>query len=214
MTAPENVSLWWGYGLHDIDRLARTAAARATGGNVLDPGDRYTAAWDAVVDALSTAEAAPGRRDVLRAAVRGVNDAGNRARSHRGIARAADGRDGGTAEFCRYWALAHLTGSPEDWVVDRAALRQIWPQLSTRHQHVLYALALADGDHRAAAASLGLRLGTYRAYLADARAAYRVWWHEHETPSAMWGRSGTKGTATAARTLTARLRARERRAVA
>lgn len=213
-TAPTHINLWHGYSLADIHHLALTAAARAHG-NILDPSDRYNTAWSAIAEHLWRAEEPPATTTLIKTGIRAVIDAAQDHRRHSGIPRTWDGEHGELAGFLRYWELhSHATQSPEEPVIDRQALRQIWPRLEPRDQQVLYALAIHDGDHRAAAASLGHRLGTYRAYLADARAAYRALWHEHETPSRVWGRTGTKGNATAARTLTARLRARERRTTA
>ena len=210
-TAPDRINLWHGYALADIHQLAITAAARAHG-NILDPGDRYNTAWSAIAETLWRAEKPPTTTTLIKTGIRAVIDTAQDHRRHAGIPRTWDGEHGDTTNFRRYWELhRHATQSPEDPVIDRQALRQIWPRLQPRDQQVLYALAIHDGNHRAAAVSLGYGLRTYRNHLSDARAAYRALWHQHETPSPMWGRSGTRGTATAARTLTARLRARERR---
>lgn len=212
---PTHANLWHGYSLADIERLAGAAARQAIGRHALDPSDRYEAAWGSIVEHLATADTTPTQREVLAVAYRAINTAANQSRSSRGMPYAWGAHEGSTAGYRRYWELLlRATPSPEGPVVDRRALAQIWPTLTTRQQQVLFALALHDGDHRAAAASLGYTLGSYRNHLSDARTAYRSWWHEHETPSRMWGQSGKQGRRTATQALALRLRARKRQAPA
>lgn len=212
---PTTTSLWHGYSLDSIDHLARIAAARARGGRILDPDDRYEAAWGFIVEHLATADTAPTTGDLLKGALTAVNRAAQDHRHTWGMNRAWGSAEGDMGGYQRYWELARRSAaSPEDPVVDRAALRQIWPALSVTHQQVLYALALHDGDHREAATSLGKSLVCFRSHLKGARAAYRALWHEHETPSRMWGRSGQQGRRTAAEVLVNRRQQRARRAAA
>lgn len=210
---PTSTNLWHGYSLADIDRLARTAAATARSGHILDPGDRYNTAWSAIAEHLCTAEEPPTRRDLYDAGATAVNSAGRDHRHTWGMARTWGSPAGEMSNYQRYWELARRSApSPEDPVVDRTALRQIWPTLSTTHQQVLYALAVNDGDHQAAADDLNKSLATFRSHLKSARAAYRALWHEHETPSRMWGKSGQRGQRTAMGVLVNRRQQRARRA--
>jgi len=215
MSTPTSTNLWHGHSLDSIDRLARTAAARAAGGRILDPGDRYEAAWGTIVELLCTSAERPTRYDLIRRAANAVSRAGQDYRHTWGMTYAWGSAEGDMGGYQRYWELARRSApSPEDPVVDRMALRQIWPCLSLTHQQVLYALAAHDGDHHAAAAALGKKLLTYRTHLKDARAAYRALWHEHETPSRMWGKSGQHGQRTATQVLANRRQQRARRAAA
>lgn len=215
MTGPTDTNLWHGYSLADIDRVARITAARAPGGRILDPGDRYDTAWSAIAEHLCTATEPPTRRDLFDAGAGAVNRAGQDYRHTWGMARTWGSSEGDMGGYQRYWELARRAApSPEDRVVDRTALRQIWPALSPTHQQVLYALAIHSGDHQAAADSLGKSLPTYRSHLKGARASYRALWHEHETPSRMWGKSGQRGRRTAAQTLANRRQQRARKAAA
>jgi DNA-directed RNA polymerase specialized sigma24 family protein len=212
---PTTTNLWHGYSLDDIEHLAGTAARQARGGRLLDPTDRHEAAWGAIVEALATADTPPTTSDLLTVAYSAVNRASQDHRHTWGMTRAWGSTDGDMAAYQRYWELARRSvASPEDPVVDRTALAQIWPRLSATHQQVLYALALHDGDHHAAAATAGKTLITFRSHLKSARAAYRALWHEHETPSRMWGKSGQQGRRTAAQTLANRRQQRARRAAA
>ncbi len=212
---PTGTSLWHGYSMDDLDRLARIAAVRAVGGRILDPVDRYETAWGAIAEYLATAQESPTGGQLVAAGATAVSRAGQDHRHTWGMTRTWGSGEGDVGGYQRYWELARRSAaSPEEPVVDRMALRQIWPCLSVTHQQVLYALAIHDGDHREAAAALGKSLLTFRSHLRAARAAYRALWHEHEMPSRMWGRSGQQGRRTAAQTLVNRRQQRARRAAA
>lgn len=213
-TAPDRINLWHGYGLADIDRLARTAAACAFGGRILDPGDRYDTAWSAIAEALCAAEQAPTPRDLAYTGMVAVNRAGRDYRHTRGLGERWGASEGDAPNFGRYWnEFRRVTSSPEDAVVDRLAVRQIWPRLSLPARQALYALAV-HGDYPKAAASLGKTEKGLSCALARARAEFRALWHEHETPPRMWGKTGASGRRTVAAVLADRRRHRERRAAA
>jgi hypothetical protein len=213
VTAPTTTNLWHGYSLADIDRLARIAAHRARGGQLLDPADRYQTAWSHIAEALCTADEPPTTNYLIHVGYKAINRASQDHRRMWGMARTWEAHEGDIRAYMRYWELERRSSaSPEDAIVDRHALLQIWPRLSLTHRQVLYAVAIHDGDHRAAADSLGKTLVTFRTHLKDARAAFRALWHEHETPSRMWGKSGQSGRRNGIQTLTNRRRQRERRA--
>lgn len=213
MNDPTTTGLWHGYSMNDLDRLARLAAIRAFGGRILDPGDRYETAWGAIAEHLARADEPPTGRQLVAVGATAVSRVGQDYRRTWGIARTWDPAEGNSVGYRRYWELARRSAvSPEGSVVDQIALRQIWPRLSITHQQVLYALAIHDGDHREAAASLGKTLPMFRNHLMDARVAFRALWHEHETPSRMWGKSGQRGRRNAAQTIAARRWQRARRA--
>lgn len=212
---PTTANLWHGYAMDDLDRLARIASLRAFGGRTLDPSDCYETAWGAIAEHLATADDPPTSSQLIATGTTAINRAGQDHRHTWGMARTWASSEGDIAGYRRYWELdRRVAGSPEDPVVDRTALRQIWPALSLTHRQVLYALAIHDGDHQAAADSLGKTLLTYRSHLRAARAAYRALWHEHETPSRMWGKSGQQGRRTATQVLANRRQQRARRAAA
>ena len=211
---PADEPLWHGYTLTDIDRYARISARTARGNRILDPTDCYQIAWSAITETLATADDAPTGIDLIAAGSTAVSRASYDHRHTWGINRAWGSDQGSMARFNRYWELASRpAGSMEDAIVDRAALRQIWPRLSLTHRQVLHALAIHDNDPRAAAESLGRTITTFQSHLVSARAAYRALWHEHETPSRMWGRSGRRGRRTATQVLRSRRRARTSAAV-
>jgi hypothetical protein len=208
ITAP----LRYGYTMSDLDHLAHVSVQIAWPRG-MDYRDRYDAAWHAIAEAIYSSDERPSPRDLKVAGTHAVNRLAQDEGHHRGLDRdnPAAGLEG-MPNFQRYWALHHVTPSPEDAVVDRVALAQIWPTLSRTHRQVLLALAVY-ADHPLAAEATGRSLPAYRSHLKDARQAYRGLWHEHETPSAMWGQSrGRAGRRTAAQALANRIQQRARRA--
>jgi hypothetical protein len=98
--------------------------------------------------------------------------------------------------FWRYWwEQARHTPGPEDRVIDRTALWQIFSTLARRFRGTLLALATHD-DHDKAAAAPGVTRATCFGNLSDARRAFHLLWHKGETPSQLWAadRRGPKGT--------------------
>jgi DNA-binding CsgD family transcriptional regulator len=86
-----------------------------------------------------------------------------------------------------YWHGATRLCLPlEDRVVDRLALRQIWPLLTRAQRAALRALA-EHGDCDKAAAELGITRDTLLTHQYAARKRFLMWWHEHEKPSHIWG---------------------------
>lgn len=200
-----------GYTMRDLDRLAHTAVnvAFARG---MDYTDRYDAAWHAIAETLSTAEQAPTRRDLTLAGATAVNRHAQDHHRQWGMARRWGAGEGSVPAFGRYWELERrVAPSPEDGVVDRAALRQIWPRLSPTHQHVLMAMAV-HADQVAAAEAVGKTTVCFRSHLKNARREFFELWHEGETPSRVWGRSDRRGRRSAMQTLVNRRQHRARRA--
>lgn len=215
MNSPTTEPLWHGYTLTDIDRYARISARTARGNRILDPTDCYQTAWSAIAEHLATADGTPTGIDLVAAGSDAVSRASHDHRHTWGVTRAWGSEQGSMARFNRYWELSRRpAGSLEDAVVDRTALHQIWPRLSLTHRQVLHALAIHDNDSHAAAETLGKTITTFQSHLVSARAAYRALWHEHETPSRMWGRSGRTGRRTATQVLVSQRKKHARAAAA
>lgn len=204
---PTTTNLWHGYTLTDIDRLARTAATRAYGGHILDPGDRYHAAWTAIAERLCTATEAPDSRALAIVGMNAINQAGRDHRHTWGLGATWGGSQGDAPNFQRYWDHGRVTPSPEDGIVDRLAVHQIWPHLALTHRQILCALAV-HGTCAAAAASLGKTERAYACALHRARAEFYRLWHEHEAPSRMWGLTRKSGRRSVKQVLADRHRAR------
>lgn len=213
MNTPNNTPLRHGYTMTDLDILARISVATAFA-RAMDYVDRYDAAWHGIAEHLVLADTAPTRADLKHAGTKAINDAAQDHFHTWGMARGKTvGTGGSMAAFQRYWDLSRRsTSSPEDMVVDQAALRQIWPELSSLHQRVLLAMA-THGDYGLAAEACGKSRATFASHLKNARRAFFELWHEHETPSRLWGRTDrVSGRRTAAQTLVNRRQQRARRA--
>jgi hypothetical protein len=210
---PADVPLRFGYTMPDIDRIAR-GAVNVAFPRGLDYGDRYDAAWYGVVEHLYTAEEKPTRRDLVTAGAHAVNDLAKDYYHTWGMAdRNLYGGDGTMPAFQRYWHLfRRVTPSPEDAVIDQAALRQIWPMLRPTHQKILLAMA-SHADQVYAAEATGKSVATFRSHLKNARREFFALWHEHETPSRVWGKDDRRhGRRTATQSLRNRRQQRDRRA--
>jgi hypothetical protein len=72
--------------------------------------------------------------------------------------------------------VARVTPGPEERVVDRVAVAQIWPRLRPLHQQVPAALA-AHEDYGRAAAALGKSRKTFTTQVGQARRAFLDLWH-------------------------------------
>lgn len=167
-----------GYTLADLTRIARSATLHA-GQLAADFGDRYETAWSAIAEALYAAEQPPAEPDLWHAGRDAIWQAIRDDRRTHGAAR----HDGHMPAFARYW-WDHASAAPscENQVVERLALRQIWPHLTPAHRSALAAYA-ALGTLPAAAEALGISVRAYNSRLQRARQLAAQLWHEHETPA-------------------------------
>lgn len=186
MAIPSDGEIAWGWTVDDTERLARHCA-RSFPSEVLTYDDRRDAAQHAVVCALLEATEQPAGIDLLTAGCAAVRRACHEERRHHGM----DDRHPfeKRAAWSVYWHGALLMASPfEDTVVDRLALRQVWPLLTSHEQLVLRTLAAYDGypGSAAPAADLGMNQSTFSSNLTNGRRRFKVWWFEGETPPRMW----------------------------
>lgn len=181
-----DVELRFGYSLAQIDDIAITAAATSLRPGHLDRQTRFEYAWSAVTDLLFAAEVAPTRQDLFLAAWSAIRDEARKDRSFRG--ERPGFAAGSMPAFERFWATAtNPTPNPENRIVERIALTQIWPELRLRFRQVLLALAAWE-DYKRAAAALDMPYSTFCSEVSRARRAFRALWHQGETPSRPWGR--------------------------
>ncbi|MEV2277737.1 hypothetical protein AB0I72_19335 [Nocardiopsis sp. NPDC049922] len=175
-----------GYTLADIEEQARWAAASSHFPSA-DFGERYRAAYDAILDTLLTEQDPPSPTYLRQMGRRGVDDVIGATLRHRGAGRWAD--DGHRpVGFERYWWFAaRHTPSPEDRVVDAQTVAQIWPLLVPRQRRALWALSIT-GDYQQAADLLGIKYQSLAHNVRTARIAFLELWHEGETPSRLWMR--------------------------
>lgn len=186
-----------GYTLNDLHHIARSAVHANRWHNAADIQDRLDAAWHAIVEHLLTTTEPPTRGDLFWAGTRGSDQSVRQTGQAHGYNFTQPGT-GSRPRFVAYWFDESApTPSPENRVVDRHALAQIWPQLTPRQQEALTALAATE-DYRLAAQHLGVTPGTFNVLISGARQRFLTWWHEGEAPSRPWGTDRRVGSRTAA----------------
>ncbi|MFJ8687392.1 hypothetical protein [Micromonospora wenchangensis] len=180
MTGP-HIVLAHGWTLTDVQALAR--ATVSTHHSQYGPWqDRYDAAHHGILTLLYTAPQPPTRRDLTRAAGRAISVWVRDEWRHHGI----DETPGLLTEgrlrprFVTYWDERRVTPSPEERVVERIALAQVWARMSPAEQRVIAARA-AYGDNGSAAEGLGKPRASFVVQLNQARRHFRARWFEGET---------------------------------
>lgn len=219
MVAPAGeVEIRFGYTLTDIHRLTKLAANTAKGWLATDYTDLMEAAWFGIVEHLHTAEHWPPHYDLVRAGQQAVNSLVTDEMHHAGYFKYKTTSAYGPFSmpaFVTFWSTPPTTIEPR--IIERTALTQIWPALTTRQREALTALAV-HGDYVLAAESLGIEPQTFRSLLGRARREFFALWHEGEEPSRMWGtdrrvaRRETTNPVELARRARDAKKARERRA--
>ncbi|MFK8851311.1 hypothetical protein [Streptomyces sp. Ac-502] len=206
-----------GYTAIDIDQLARLGISMRPYYRGLDDDERYAAAWHAIVEHIYSADEWPSGTELITVAAGAADAVSRRSLEHQGVPRGRGEHYQGradTSRFHAYWeSVARPTASPETPIVERTALIQIWPQLTTQHQTALHALALHE-DYQAAADALGLRLNTFYRHVRLARLAVLTLWWEGETPRRGWRDRRAKTEPTQLKSVSAHIRKRHRAGVA
>ena len=175
-----------GYTLTDLHQMTRLAVHTARAGEG-DWRDRYDTAWSAIAEALYSREHPAERHLLVAAGRKAVHRSADRYCQAHGYFRhkTASGAASSPA-FRTYWLdTTRTTGSPEDGVVDRLALLQIWPTLTEGQRSALFALAV-HGSYEAAADALGLSRAAFKQLVSTGRRAFLRRWHQGEAPSRLW----------------------------
>jgi hypothetical protein len=206
------VPLRHGYTLAHLNDLTVRAVRTQRFNRQVDFTDRLELAWSAIAEFLYAADEPPTGADLIRAAWAAIGD--DTDRTHRSHGWSTHDRYAGlTGRFQQYWVgSGHHTHSPEEPVVERVALAQIWPRLSATHRQLLLAMAVHD-DYGRAAEALDKSRKTFTTQLSEARRAFLTLWHHGEQPSRPWGtdrRTSRNSTDRHARTYVIRLRERRR----
>lgn len=201
-----------GYTLAALDQLVRTGIMRNPWYAAVDTDERYAA-----VELLYTSDQPPTPQDMIRCAWYAADDLTRRDGEHRGVPRARGENYTGRTDLPRfhaYWTtISRHTASPEEPVVERTALAQIWPRLTPGQQAALSALA-AHGDYQAAADALGLsRAAFYRLVSTGRRRVLALWW-EGETPRRGWRDRRRVTAETQLHSISAHIRKRRRASAA
>jgi hypothetical protein len=188
-TAADDVQLRHGYTLAQVRSITLGLAKRQTwhkSTSVVSFDERLEVAWHAIIEHLYACDQPPTPGEMMQAADRAVNrdvHLAHRFKGHNTHDRYAKTTTKGFELY--WWHTAIPTSSPENGVIERLALTQIWPRLRPEYQEVLAALA-AHGDYGLAAASLGISRRLFTARLSEARQAFLRRWHEGESPSRVW----------------------------
>jgi hypothetical protein len=178
---PARVPLWHGYSYTDIDDVARLVVRVDRYRKDMDTTERYLEARFAIIEFLATSSSRPTHQALVDAGRRGSDvHVRSEMHTHGWDRRRLDLGSGALPGFQRFWQDSGRMPL-EDRVVERVALRQVWPTLTLAQQQAVMALALTD-DHAAAAQQLGVGLQTYAARLRNARIRFHALWHEGETP--------------------------------
>jgi hypothetical protein len=174
---------WLGYTLGELSQIARRAAVCCRWEDRFALPERFEIAWAGVVDYLAGCDRAPDWFEVYKAGMRAISRASDRELREHGVTR---GDDGVVAmpRFEAYW-LPGTAPPPENRVIERVALWQIWEMLRPLHQMALLALA-AHGDYARAAQATGHSYTTFTCLISSARAEFLALWHEGEAPSRIW----------------------------
>lgn len=177
-----------GYTTWDVMDIARYSVSRSRPGRIASFEEYLEIAVTAIEDRLLSAVEKPTQTDLLRAAGRGIYRFRHEwEQQHGWDHRTMNFRPG----FERYWTWH--PPQPEDAVVDKLAVHQVWPTLTPAMQQAVSALVMADGDQVYAAAMLGINLSAYKMRLRAARQRFQQWWYEPETPPSrpIWRRANS-----------------------
>ena len=203
-----------GYTLAHLDEIAVQAVRWQRFHRQIEFTVRLDMAWSAIAEYLYAADEPPAPIDLVRAAWAAVTDEVDRTYRSYGL-NSHDRYAGITSRFRQYWVGAgQQTRSPEESIVERVALSQIWPRLSALHRQLLLAMAVHD-DYGRAADALDKTRATFTAQLSQARRAFLTLWHDGEQPSRPWGtdrRASTDSTDRHSPTYVIRVRERSRQA--
>jgi hypothetical protein len=201
-----------GYTLADIHKLTMIAVLKDYWHRDMSLDERQDLAWSAIAECLYGHDGSPTRHELIHAAQTAIGEQWRTDRGSHGIPYQKLGTSKDMPNFWRYWwTCTGPTHGPEERVVDRLALHQIWTELSPRSRAVLLALATHD-DHNLAAESLGIARPVYNHWLSQARNSFYALWHEGEQPSRIWAPDHRHGNGSHSVTNNIRRRARARRA--
>lgn len=178
-----NFDLRHGYTLRDLHQMT-AAALRADRSGAMDYITRRDVAWSAIAEALYAADEPPRRQELIRVGWQAIYaEQRDRYRHHGYESRDAFAGHGTAPRFAAYWlGLPTVVPSPEDRVVERAALPQVLAVLTDAQRSALVALAGFVGDRPAAARALECSEKALNFRLQLARRRCLALWLEGETP--------------------------------
>ncbi|NGO71826.1 hypothetical protein [Streptomyces boncukensis] len=181
-----------GYTVHDIDRLARIAAASAHSGG-LDAPTRHDLAWSGIAEALVAAEDTPTRQGLIhvgRNAVHAELAACMHARGYQSGNTTA-GSDA-SPRWATYWRTPPEPNAM-DRLVEHLAAVQIGDMFTMSEGRAVEALAVHE-EYAQAAEALGLSYKTFAAHIAAARRRFRSHWFAPDTAPPVRGHDKRRGS--------------------
>lgn len=171
-----------GYTLSDLDGIARSAVA-ADRLKATSATERFDIAWSAIAMALCESDTRPERAALVQvgwqAIAKHVRD-GLRQRGYRDGPRDWADSTPTMPRFVQFWG-SPVTPSPEEWVVERLAARQVMAVVSGIYADAITALAVHN-DYQAAASALGISYSAFKERIIQARKRLHAAWLEGETP--------------------------------
>jgi hypothetical protein len=209
---PASTELRHSYTLDSLQRLAHFAARRKLWHGGLALPERAEIALSAMAEHLYASDQPPAASELIHTGWKAISEHLNQRSQFQGHDTSDRYAATTRPRFETYWRdAARHSLSPEDRIIERLALAQIWPHLRLVHQQALTALAV-HGDYQQAATALGEPYATFKSQVSRARREFLELWHEGEVPSRPWVRDRRAGPGTDMHTLTYFLRLRRQRA--
>lgn len=169
--------------IDQIEEIARKASRRHPS-MVMSFSDRFEAAYDGVVQAVSD-----GETELDKAATKAINKAVADYHHHYGIPRSTTSSKPHTGrQFHVYWSVRAEPWTFADDLIENMAVQQVMGQLSPCHQATLQAYA-ACGTIAGTAMAMGVQYKTASERIRVARNAARAAWFAPEAPAPLWHRS-------------------------
>ena len=178
----QTATLAWGYTMADIENMA-WYVTRIRSTNLVDPEEAIAVAWHGIVECLYTAVEPPARYDLIDAGQAALRAERNARVQHYGLGTGKYRENAHGPRFATYWRTHHDVGDDfTDRVAERLALPTVLAVLSPKEYEAISTMAAFDNDAEAAAAALGMKLGSFRDNLYRGRKRILAVWFEHETP--------------------------------
>lgn len=178
--------LKYGYTLADINELTSAAVHNERFYTYRDHSERMDIAWSAIVEYLYASVEPPTRHDLLREGMDAIGSFFKSEMRHRGIPQDRSRHDFGV-NFERYWeTFSRPTPSPEERIVERIALAQVWESLTHTARTTFTALAAWE-DYGLAAKAVDKTPSQFNSQVCYSRRIFLRLWHDGETPSHPWG---------------------------
>lgn len=178
-------ALKYGYTLAVIQELTSAAVHNERFNTYRDHAERMDIAWSGIVEYLYASEEPPTRRELMLAGMDAINSFFKTEQRHHGIPQ--DRRSDFGVNYEKYWeTFSRPTPSPEERVVERIALVQVWEALTPTAKAAFTALAAWE-DYELAAKAVNRTPRQFYSQVSYSRRLFLELWHDGELPSQPWG---------------------------